>query len=486
MEHAGNPEHVDVLVVGAGLSGIGAAAQLTRRHPGRSYLVLESRQASGGTWDLFRYPGIRSDSDMYTLGYRFRPWTREKALADGQSILDYVRETAREYGVDARIRYGHRVVAASWDGDSATWTVTARTADGDSVFTAEFLWACTGYYDYDEPYTPVIPGLGDFAGPVVHPQHWPRDLDHTGKRIVVIGSGATAVTLVPALAASGAAHVTMLQRSPTYILPMPSVDPLAARLRRWLPERAASRAIRWKSIAVALASYQVSRRWPDFARRFVRRANVAALPEGYPVDTHFRPTYNPWDQRLCLAPDGDLFRAISDGSVTVVTDTIAGVTADGVRLTSGETLEADVLVTATGLRLVPLAGIEISVDGTVVKIPETMAYRALMLAGVPNLVFTVGYTNASWTLKADLVADFFCRLLSHLDEHGDRTFVAAPDDDVTEAPLMDFTSGYVTRALPLLPKQGDREPWRMRQSYPHDLRAVRRAPLDDGVLRFSR
>jgi monooxygenase len=479
-------EEVDTVIVGAGLSGIGGAARLGMEHPDHDYVVLEGREASGGTWDLFRYPGIRSDSDMYTLGYRFKPWTGEKALADGPSILDYLRETARDYDVEPRIRYSHKVVSASWDSGTARWTVTAETPDGVRVFESRFLWSTTGYYDYDEPYAAVLPGLGDFGGRVVHPQHWPGDLDYAGQRVVVVGSGATAVTLVPAMAEAGAAHVTMLQRSPTYVLPLPEVDPIASRLRRWLPEKAAYRAIRAKNIGVAVASYQISRRRPDLAKRFIRKANVKSLPEGYPVDRDFKPAYDVWDQRVCFVPDGDLFRAIRRGEASVVTDTIEGFTADGVRLTSGRTIPADLVVTATGLQLLPFGGITVTVDGHELKLPDTMAYRALMLSGVPNFVFTIGYTNASWTLKADLVADYFCRLVGHIDERGYRTFVADRDASVREVPLMDFTSGYVVRALAHLPKGGDREPWKLRQNYPYDVRAIRKAPLEDGTLRFAR
>ena len=479
------PQHVEVIIVGAGLSGIGAAAQLTREHPGRSYAVLETRAASGGTWDLFRYPGVRSDSDMFTLGYRFKPWRGEKALADGPSILDYVRETAREYAVDEHIVYGHRVVAADWDSDTARWTVTARTAEGDVTVTAQVLWSCGGYYDYDQGYTPVLPGLDDFGGRVVHPQHWPADLDTTGRRVVVVGSGATAVTLVPALAQAGAEHVTMLQRSPTYVLSLPARDPLAGFLKRWLPEKASYAATRWKNVLVTSGIYQLSRRRPDALRRFIRKQAIAQLPDGYDVDTHFRPRYAPWDQRLCLVPDGDLFAAISSGAASVATDTIATFTETGVRLTSGAEIEADVVVTATGLTLVPLGGVELSVDGDEVKIPETMAYQALMLSDVPNFVFTIGYTNASWTLKADLVAEYVCRLLTRLDDGGFRSFVAERDPSIAETPLMDFEAGYVLRALHLLPKQGDREPWRLRQNYLRDVRTIRRGTLDDGALTFS-
>ncbi|QBR93031.1 flavin-containing monooxygenase [Nocardioides euryhalodurans] len=478
------PEHVDVLVMGAGLSGIGAAARLAQEHPQRSYAVLEAREVSGGTWDLFRYPGIRSDSDMFTMGYRFRPWRSDRALADGPSILAYVRDTATAYGVDRHIRYQHRVTAAAWDSASARWTVTATTPDGEVRLTAGFLWACSGYYDYDEPYRPELPGLEQYAGTVVHPQHWPEDLDTTGKRVVVIGSGATAMTLVPSLADAGAGQVTMLQRSPTYVLALPGVDPVARVLRRWLPERLSYWATRWKNIGVAVASFQVSRRWPRFARKVIRKAAARQLPEDFPVDVHFRPTYDPWDQRLCLVPDGDLFRTIREGRVDVVTDTIETFVEKGVRVSSGDELLADVVVTATGFNLKIMGGAELSVDGEPVDLREKMAYRALMFGGVPNFAFTIGYTNASWTLKADLVADYVCRLLAHLDATGHSVAVPVPDPSVTEAPFMDFTPGYVQRSMERLPKQGDREPWRLRQNYFHDVRSIRRSPIDDGVLRF--
>lgn len=478
------PEHVDVLLIGAGLSGVGAACQLSREHPRRSYAILERRDASGGTWDLFRYPGVRSDSDMYTLGYRFKPWRGEKALADGPSILAYVRETAEEYGVDRHVRYGMHATGASWDTASARWTVTG-THDGDPFeMTCDFLWCTSGYYDYDQGFTPHFEGLEDFGGQVVHPQHWPDDLDHAGKRVVVIGSGATAVTLVPALADSGAEHVTMLQRSPTYVLSLPAVDKVAAGLRRVLPERLSYAATRWKNVGVATGIYQLSQRRPDFMRGVIRRATVKALPEGYDVDTHFKPVYDPWDQRLCLVPDGDLFRSISRGDASVVTGTIDRFTGTGVRLTSGEELEADVVVTATGLNLVAFGGMDLVVDGEEVSLPDTLAYKALMLSGVPNFAYTIGYTNASWTLKADLVAEFVCRVLAHLDQHGQRVVVPVDDPDVERLPFMDFQAGYVLRALDGLPKQGATEPWKLRQNYLYDVRSIRRGRIDDGVLAF--
>lgn len=478
------PEHVDVLIIGAGLSGIGAAAHLTRELPRTSYVVLEAREVSGGTWDLFRYPGVRSDSDMFTMGYRFRPWRHEEALGSGERILEYLRDTAREYDVESHIRYRHRVVRASWDSDTALWTVEAEV-DGEPVtFTAGFLWSCRGYYDYERGHEPEFPGRDEFGGPIVHPQHWPADLDWADQEVVVIGSGATAVTVVPAMA-SDAQHVTMLQRSPTYVLSLPHRDPFATRVRRWLPAGTAHRLVRWKSIVVQAVFYRLSRRRPGLVKRLVRKQNLALLPEGYDVDTHFTPRYDPWDQRMCFVPDADLFRAVRRGDVDVVTGTIERFDADGIVLTDGRHLHADLIVTATGLRLSPFGGIELVVDGRVVDPAAEMTYRALMLSGVPNFVFTVGYTNASWTLKVDLVADFTCRLLAHMSAHGYRSVTPLRDPTVGEMPLMDFTSGYVVRALDQLPHQGDREPWRLRQSYLRDRRTIRRADLEDGVLSFT-
>jgi monooxygenase len=479
------PEHVDVLIVGAGLSGIGAAAQLTREHPDKSYAILERRASSGGTWDLFTYPGIRSDSDMFTLGYRFKPWRGEKSLADGPSILRYVRETAEEYGVEPHIHYGSRVTGADWDSGSARWSVSVERDGRTEQVTCGFLWSCSGYYDYDQGYLPELPGVERFTGQVVHPQHWPDDVDHEGKRVVVIGSGATAVTLVPALAGAGAAHVTMLQRSPTYILSLPAADPVAAFLRKLLHERLSYAAVRWKNIGVATLIYQLSQRRPGLMRRFIRRSNASLLPPGYEVDTHFNPRYDPWDQRLCLVPDGDLFRVIREGDASVVTDTIETFTQDGLRLASGVHLPADLVITATGLNLLAFGGMSLSVDGEKVNLPETVAYRALMLSGVPNFAYTIGYTNASWTLKADLVAEYVCRLLAHLEATGQRTVVPVATPGLGTEPFMDFQAGYVLRSLDQLPKQGSVEPWKLRQNYLYDVRAIRRAPLDDGALSFS-
>ncbi len=482
-------EHVDVLIIGAGLSGIGAAAKLSTEHPERSYLLLERREASGGTWDLFRYPGIRSDSDMFTLGYRFKPWTDDRALADGASILKYVRDTAQEYGVDERIRYDQHVLGADWDSDAKRWTVTVEHAGETIAYTCDFLWSCSGYYDYDEGFTPEFAGRERFQGQVVHPQHWPDDLDRAGKRIVVIGSGATAVTLVPSLLdkhdPERAAHVTMLQRSPTYILSIPAKDPLANGLRKVLGPQRAYDVTRLKNITQASALYTVSQKQPKLVRSAIRKMTQRMLPDGYPVDVHFKPTYGPWDQRLCLVPNGDLFKAIRRGDASVVTDTIDTFTEKGILLTSGEELEADIIITATGLNLLAFGGIELSLDGTKVGLPETMAYRALMLSDIPNFAYTIGYTNASWTLKADLVAEFVCRVLDHMDRTDSRVVVPGRDPGVGEEPFMDFEAGYVLRAIDSLPKQGDVEPWKLKQSYFHDVRAIRKADIADGVLQFS-
>ncbi|MGC4892734.1 flavin-containing monooxygenase [Micromonospora sp. DT31] len=479
-------DHVDVLIVGAGLSGIGAAVHLGRECPDKTYAVLEARGAVGGTWDLFRYPGVRSDSDMYTLGYAFKPWTDPKAIADGDAIRAYVRQTAHEYDVQRHIRFHHRVLRAEWDSATARWTVHARRDDTgeDTTLTCGFLFTNSGYYRYDEGYTPRFPGVERYAGTIVHPQHWPRDLDYTGKRVVVIGSGATAVTLVPAMA-QRAAHVTMLQRSPTYVVALPSRDPVAHAARRWLSPKAAYAVARWKNIALGVANFQLSRRAPGVVKRFLRRAAKGRLPAGYDVDRHFSPRYDPWDQRLCVVPDGDLFDALRAGRASVVTDTIDTFTPDGIRLAAGEEVRADVVVTATGLNLLALGGMTLVVDGVEVDLASTIAYKGMMLSGVPNFAMTIGYTNASWTLKADLVATYVCRLLRHLDATGQQIVTPLAPDTDDLVPIIDLQSGYVLRAVDQLPKQGPRAPWRLHQNYPRDVRLMRRGPLTDGV-RFAR
>lgn len=480
-------EHFDVLIVGAGLSGIGAAAHIQERLPGKSFALLETREASGGTWDLFRYPGIRSDSDMHTLGYRFRPWTAAKAIADGPSILDYIRDTARERGIDQHIRYRHKVERAEWSTPDARWTVHARRLDTDESFelTCDFLFICGGYYDYNQPYLPDFPGIERFGGTFFHAQQWPDELDYAGKRVVVIGSGATAMTIVPALAEE-AEHVTMLQRSPTYVISLPSEDPIANFLRRHLPDKAAYAITRWKNVLLQSFTYRLSRRRPELVKRLIRKGIQRELPADYDIDTHFKPRYNPWDQRLCLVPDADLFKALRKGGASIATDQIETFTESGVKLQSGEELEADIVVAATGLNLLALGGVELNVDGRAVEIPQAMAYKAIMLSGVPNMAFTVGYTNASWTLKADLTAEYVCRLLRYMDQHGYRQ--AAPemnDPDIHEEPFLDFSAGYVLRALHKFPKQGSKEPWKLRQNYARDIKTLRHDPIDDGAMVFS-
>lgn len=480
------PEHLDVLIVGAGLSGIGAAYHLQADCPDKSYAILEARDSLGGTWDLFRYPGIRSDSDMYTLGYSFRPWANPEAIADGSAILDYIRETAEEHGIDRRIRYRHRVIAARWSSDEARWTVEAVDASGETVrLTCGFLFVCAGYYDYDEGYTPELPGRERFRGRIVHPQKWPPDIEYEGKRVVVIGSGATAVTLVPELA-KRADHVTMLQRSPTYIVSLPARDRIANFLRARLPQRTAYSITRWKNVALTMGVYAYCRRFPAHAKHLLVRQVDKQLGGKVDVDTHFTPRYDPWDQRLCLVPDDDLFRTIREGAASVVTDHIETFTERGIRLRSGRELEADLVVTATGLKLKFLGGMSLDVDGRRVEPSATMAYKGTMLSDVPNLAMAIGYTNASWTLKCDLSSQWVCRLLAHMDARGHTVCVPRRNDpSIEERPLIDLTAGYVQRSVDEMPRQGSARPWKLYQNYALDRVILRHAPIADGVLEFS-
>ena len=480
-------EHLDVVIVGAGISGISAAWHLQDRCPSKSYAILERRDNLGGTWDLFQYPGIRSDSDMFTLGFRFKPWTSEKAIADGPSIMSYLKETVAESGIDKHIRYGQMVVAANWSDADNRWTLRVERNGEEAEIACSFLFACSGYYNYDEGFSPEFVGSEDFEGTIIHPQHWPEDLDYRDKKIVVIGSGATAVTLIPALIDSGAGHVTMLQRSPTYIGSLPEVDPFTVRMNKTLPAKPAYVVNRWKSIIFQSAQYQIARRFPKLFAKSLRTMAQRRLPEGYDYDKHFTPSYKPWDQRVCVAPNGDLFKAIRKGKADVVTDTIETFTATGIKLASGEELDADIIVTATGLNMQLFGGAAIQRNGVPVELNETMAYKAMMLTGLPNMAFTVGYTNASWTLKADLVSEFVCRVLNHMDTHGFDTVVPEhPGDSVDEALLMDFTPGYILRALDRLPKAGHRAPWRLKQNYLSDLRMIRHGRVDDEALQFTK
>ena len=479
-------EHFDVLVVGAGLSGIGAGYHLQTTCPGKTYAILEARDSIGGTWDLFRYPGVRSDSDMYTLGYAFRPWPDARTIADGPSILSYVKQTAREYGIDRRIRFNQRVTKAAWSSHEARWTLDVeRGADREPLrLTCNFLYLCSGYYRYDHGFEPAFEGIDRFRGRIVHPQHWPEDLDYTGKRVVVIGSGATAITLVPAMT-DKAAHVTMLQRSPTYVVSLPATDSIADRLLRVLPKKAAYAIARWKNVLLSMLFYQICRRWPEYGRKMIRQGAISALPPGYPVDVHFKPTYRPWDQRLCVVPDGDLFKAISADRASVVTDRIDAFTEKGIRLASGAELEADVIVTATGLKLVPLGGVKFTVDDEAIDLSKTVSYKGMMLSGVPNVALAIGYINASWTLKADLTSLYVCRLINHMDRHGFRQCMPRCVAGITsDRPLLELTSGYVRRSIDEFPKQGSRKPWRLYQNYLLDLLTLKYGAVDD-EMEFS-
>ena len=506
-------EHFDVLVVGAGLSGIGAGYHLQTRCPDRSYAILEGRDSSGGTWDLFRYPGIRSDSDMYTLGFAFRPWEEAKAIADGPAILKYVRDTASEHGIDRKIRFGHRVKRASWSTEDARWTLevqlapkttssspprggtrsawgdpapTERAETNESVFlSCNFLFMCSGYYRYAEGYTPEFAGRERYTGRIVHPQNWTDDIDYAGKRVVVIGSGATAVTLVPELAKK-AAHVTMLQRSPTYVVARPSEDGMANWLRRHLPSQLAYGITRWKRVLLGMYFFNLCRRNPARAKQLIRGGVRAWLGPDYDIDTHFTPRYNPWEQRLCLVPDGDLFRAIRSQRASVVTDPIETFTETGLKLKSGTELEADLIVTATGLNLQVLGGLKLDVDGERVDMARTLSYKGMMYSGVPNLASSFGYTNASWTLKCDLTCEYVCRLLNHMKKRGLRQCTPRiTDPTVTEEPWVDFSSGYLQRSLHEFPKQGSKAPWKLRQNYARDLLTLRYGKVDDGAMAFS-
>ena len=479
-------DHVDVLIVGAGISGIGAAYYLQTRQPGKSYTVLEARDTTGGTWDLFRYPGIRSDSDLHTFGYEFKPWEDEDAIAGADKILAYLRETVAENHIERNIRFRHKVHSAAWSSAEALWRVQVERVDTGEHLTisANWLFCAGGYYRYDEGFTPHFEGTEKFRGQIVHPQQWPEDLDYRGKKVVVIGSGATAVTLIPAMA-DDAEHVTMLQRSPSYIMPVPSKDAIANALKKVLGNERGYAITRRKNIAQQRTIYRLCQRYPRAARRLIRYINAKQLPEGYPVDEHFKPTYDPWDQRLCAVPNADLFKAIRAGKASVVTDRIVTFTERGILLESGAELEADIIVTATGLKLLALGGMELTVDGEKVNLPDTVAFKGIMLSGVPNFAFAVGYTNSSWTLKVGLVCEHFCRLLAHMDAHGYDTCVPElADPDMPTRPLLDFEAGYVQRAVHEWPRQGVEGPWQVVMDYQRDVEVLRNGPVTDADLRF--
>ena len=480
-------QHFDVLIVGAGLSGIAAGYYLQSQCPGRSFAILEAREGMGGTWDLFRYPGVRSDSDLYTFGYSFRPWREEKSIAGGEAILRYLKETAAEYSIDGKIRYGRTVKRAAWSTQDSRWTLEVERAGENATerYSCSFLYMCPGYYDFDQGYMPGWPGMERFAGTIIHPQSWPEKLDYKGRRIVVIGSGATAVTLVPALAKK-AAHVTLLQRSPSYVVSLPARDRIANFLRRTLPDRLAHGFARWKNVLVSMFLYSLARRRPDYTRRSIMKATKAELGPDYDAERHFTPRYNPWDQRVCLVPDGDLFAAIRAGRVSMVTDGIETFTETGLRLASGNRLDADIIVTATGLRIKLMGGVELTVDGRQPDLSQAMLYKGMMLSDVPNLAYSLGYTNASWTLKCELIARYVCRILNHMRASGTTIVTPRVRGPITPIPAIDFTSGYVQRAIASLPRQGARKPWRLYQNYALDLLALKFGKVDDGTLEFSR
>ncbi len=481
-------EHFDVLIVGAGLSGIGAAVQLKKNCPERSFAVLEGRESLGGTWDLFRYPGIRSDSDMYTLGYAFKPWTEDKSIADGTTILKYISDTARDYGIAPHIRYAHSVKRASWSTADTHWTIEIDKGPQHEriQITCNFFYVCSGYYNYEQGYTPDFPGAEHFAGRIVHPQKWTPDIDYTNKRVVVIGSGATAVTLVPSMAEK-AAHVTMLQRSPTYVVSRPAEDRMAQWMNRHLPSSLAYGITRWKNVLLGMLFFKLSKRQPERIKKMIIENVKKSVGPDCDVAKHFTPSYKPWDQRLCLVPNADLFKAIRKGKASVVTDHIESFTEKGIKLRSGQELAADVIVTATGLDLLALGGIEITVNGTAIVLKQTMSYKGMMLAGVPNLAYVIGYTNASWTLKADLTGEYICRLLNTMARQGSRQCTPRlTDPTVKEESWIDFSSGYIQRSLEKFPTQGNKKPWRLHQNYALDLITLRFGAVDDGTMVFSK
>lgn len=478
--------HLDVLIIGAGLSGIDAAAHIAKAFPGRNYAILEQRAELGGTWSLFKYPGIRSDSDMFTLGFGWKPWDGEWAIADGPDILKYLQDAARETGVDQRIRYHHKVTKSSWSSADKLWTVDVEHTDtGEtSQLTANFVWWTSGYYDYDEAYTPEFPGINDFKGQVIHPQFWPDDLDYTGKEIVVIGSGATAVTLIPSMARE-AAHITMLQRTPTYIMTQPRMHPAAGLLRRTLPRQRANKALHGIYAAGTIGIYHFMRANPKAGKALIRRWSKPYLPADFDYETHLNPPYNPWEQRLCVVPSGDLFRAMHSHKVDMVTDHIDTFTEDGIRLKSGKELKADIIITATGLKVVTMGKAALEIDGEPVKIGDHFTYKALMLNDIPNSAFTIGYSNASWTLKADLVCQYVVRLLDYMDEHNYTMVTPRVRGELAPSPLMDLSSGYLARAVGSMPIAGDKDPWRLKNNWYFDKRMINKQPVEDESLEFS-
>jgi len=476
--------HYDVLIIGAGISGIGTAYWLQEKCPGKRYAILEARERIGGTWDLFRYPGIRSDSDMFTFGYRFKPWENPKSLSDGESIRIYLKETAEENGIDQHIRFGHKVLSANWDWDTAQWTLEVLHEGRTSVLKTRFLYMCAGYYSYEEGYRPRFEGEETFKGTLVHPQFWPKDLDYSGKKVAVIGSGATAVTLVPTLAEQ-ASHVTMVQRSPTYIMKLPNRNGLFIGLKKWLPGRLAYRLTRWRNLMMTMGLYGFSRAFPNRMKSLLMKGAASELPEGYPVEKHFNPTYDPWDQRLCVIPDGDLFKAIKAGKADVVTGEISRFGEDGIAMADGTHLEADIIVTATGLKMKLLGGARITIGGKPLETHEVLVYKGMMMSGVPNFALAFGYTNNSWTLKTDLTANLVCRILTYMDRKGYEVVVPMVPGDIAEEEFLPLDSGYMKRAQHILPKNGSKRPWRVYQNYFMDMLLTRFGRVKDRHLQFD-
>ncbi len=480
----------DVVIVGAGISGIGAAHYLRTEHPEKSFTILESRHTIGGTWDLFKYPGIRSDSDLYTFGFEFKPWTDDQSIADAPRILDYLHEAVADDDLHDAITFHRRVIAADWSDADQRWHLTVAHTDKTSrakpeTVTARWLFSGTGYYNYDEGYTPDFPGQDSFKGQIVHPQHWPEDLDYQDKRVVIVGSGATAVTLMPAMAPD-TEHITMLQRTPSYIIPVPREDPIAKRAMRLLGDERGFRLNRARSILQQRAIYQFCQRFPSAARKVIRKINAMALPEGFDVDTHFNPPYDPWDQRLCAVPDGDLYKEIRNGDASVATGAIKTFDATGIELEDGRHLDADIIITATGLNLQLFGAMTLTINGEPIDIPSTVAYRGAMLSGVPNFIMAVGYTNSSWTLKIGLLCEWFCRVLSHMDKNGYVEVRPVAPRDMETRPLLDFDAGYVKRGMHILPRQGTKDPWKTTMSVAHDVKNLRKGAVDDGLLRYEK
>ena len=480
-----NQEH-DVIIIGAGISGIGMAYWLKKKCPTKSFALLEGRSKIGGTWSLFKYPGVRSDSDMFTFGYRFKPWKEPQSLSSGDNILAYLEETVQENNIDEHILFNHKMLSANWSDESATWVLKVETPNGNEQLQCKFLSICSGYYDYKEAHRPHFEGEEHFQGKTIIPQFWPKNLDYKDKEIVIIGSGATAVTLVPSLVEGGAKHVTMVQRSPTYIMNLPNRNQLFIFLKKYFPFLWAYRATRWMNILLQMTSFNLSKIFPKWMKKVLMKAAAKQLPEGYPVDKHFNPTYNPWDQRLCVVPDGDLFQVIKDGKASIATDEILNFTEHGVRLKSEETISADLIVLATGLKIQLLGGASISINGVPVNVNQSMIYKGMMVSSVPNLIYAFGYTNASWTLKVDLTANYLCKLLNHMDKKGYDVVVPEKEELSSDESFLNLNSGYIERAKDILPKQGSRRPWRVFQSYLLDMLATRFGSIPDNVLKFTK